>query len=162
MKKVLMFVSFMFVSLSNAYAGNEPFDLINEYWDICEKAIKYDAKDTYDKKSIERMKKIIYYPTRQSAEQHISNGRTWLIKERIDNKSKYKGYLDLSRKIQIVAMKKNRNLGTLDVYYKHRAYQDESFTTPKHIYFGIQPEKSPKVMQFKPKKVNGKLEWRIY
>ncbi len=76
MKKVLMFVSFMFVSLSNAYAGNEPIDLINEYWDICEKAVKYNAKDTYDNRSIERMKKILFKPTRQNAEGRISNGRS--------------------------------------------------------------------------------------
>ncbi len=76
-----------------------------------------------------------------------------------ESKTYYEGYLDLSRKIQIVGMKKNRSEGTLDVYYKHRAYQDKNFKLPAHLG---EPVKSPKVMQFKPKKVNGKLEWRIY
>ena len=155
MNKVLSIIVLVLTFTYNAIANDKPIDLINKYWTIVENAKKIN--NTYDQKSIEEMKKIIFVSSKQSAETNISNGRYFLITSKQQNDFSYKGKLNMSKNINIITTKTEKNTGKFIVYYNYFAYQDKNYKLPNGEFVA----KTPNIMKFKAKKIDGSIKWFI-
>lgn len=155
MNKILSIIVLVITFTYNAIANDKPIDLINKYWNIVENAKKIN--NTYDQKSIEEMKRIIFVSSKQSAETNISNGRYFLITSKQQNDFSYKGKLNMSKNINIITTKTEKNTGKFIVYYNYFAYQDKNYKLPNGEFVA----KTPNIMKFKAKKIDGSIKWFI-
>lgn len=155
MKNILTILGLALFFVSTLNAGDTPIDIINKYWNIVENAKKIN--NTYDQKSIEEMKKIIFVSSKQSAETNISNGRYFLITSKQQNDFSYKGKLNMSKNINIITTKTEKNTGKFIVYYNYFAYQDKNYKLPNGEFVA----KTPNIMKFKAKKIDGSIKWFI-
>lgn len=155
MKKIILgWILLLSIGFSAEFV-NTPEELLHQYLEIAEKAVR-DKKNDYDKASVKAMMKLLLKPDEHYAKIKISNFKTMEGYSKRMNKLYEKNLLDLSKKVHLQGIRKDKQFGGILMDFTYFAYEHPSYQKPKGVSY-ISP--ASYTVPMGAKKVNGKYKW---